>query len=146
MEGTRVGSRSPIGQRILIVLFAVGWAFVLAAILQEKAADGTLRWVIDRPWPEVIGRVGGMIAIACGGPVMLTSIYYYGLMQANDRPERRTLANFTAPISIFVPQFYTETGNRYRRLCLLWLVIFLLLLFVAFVCKSFVNGFVDRVH
>jgi hypothetical protein len=67
---------------------------------------------------------------------MLMSCYYFLSMIANVRPEKRTLANLSAPFSTFLPHFYTEAGNRYRRLHHLWLAIFLLLMAIAVTCRA----------
>jgi hypothetical protein len=48
----------PNGQRLLIAIFAILWALASASILLEGAADGRLRAILDKPWPQAGCSIG----------------------------------------------------------------------------------------
>ncbi|MFZ0854174.1 MAG: hypothetical protein WAO08_33860 [Hyphomicrobiaceae bacterium] len=129
----------PNGQRLLIAIFAIVWALASASILLEGAADGRFRAILDKPWPQAGCGMASIAAIVCAGPAMLMLIFNFLSMVANVRPEKRMLVHFVAPIAIFLPQFWTKPGNRYRRLALLWTAIFGLLATIPLTCTSFVK-------
>jgi len=125
-------------ERILIAIITVAWALTSISVLLEFTADGRLRAILNAPWPRATCGIASMAAIFCAGPAMLVALYYMSSMRAEVRPEKRLLVHFVAPVSIFLPQLWTDRGNRYRRLLLLWLAIFSLLFSIPFTCKSFV--------
>jgi hypothetical protein len=129
----------PNSQRLLIAIFAIAWALISASILLEGAADGRLRAILDRPWPQASCSMASIAAIVFAGPAMLMLIFNFLSMVASVKPEKRTLVQFVAPIAIFLPQLWTDPGNRYRRLALLWTAIFGLLASIPLTCTSVVK-------
>jgi hypothetical protein len=128
----------PTGQRLFIAIIAIGYTFISVSLLLEPAADGRLRALFDQPWPRATCGIASMVAILCAAPAMLVAIYYLLSTVAEVRPEKRMLVQFIAPIAFFLPQMWTEAGNRHRRLLFRWLAIFGLLGAIPLACKSFV--------
>jgi hypothetical protein len=128
----------PNGQRLLIAICAIAWTFISLSLLLEHIEDGQLRALLDQPWPRAACGITSIAAIFLAGPAIIVSVYYFLSMLPNVRPEERSLVPFIAPLSIFLPQLWTEPGNRYRKLFLLWIAIFAFLSFIPLTCKSLV--------
>jgi hypothetical protein len=76
---------------------------------------------------EVICRTAFGAATLLGFPVFFAAAYYLAGAQANVRAEMRWRASLMGPLAFFLPLYYTEIGNRYRRRFLLLMLCFFLL-------------------
>jgi hypothetical protein len=81
---------------------------------------------------EEICRTALLAAVLLGFPVGLAAAYYLGLARSNIRPEMKWRAILMGPLSFFLPLYYTEMGNRYRKRFLLLMSCFLLLVAMVF--------------
>jgi hypothetical protein len=75
---------------------------------------------------EVCSAVFGA-AILLGFPVGFVAAYYMVRTISNVRPEMKWRYHLMGSLSLFIPLFFTEAGNRYRRRLGLWTLCFLLL-------------------
>jgi hypothetical protein len=64
------------------------------------------------------------------------SIYNFARMLSEVRPEKRMLANFIAPVILFVPDIFTEKGIRNKYLFLLGVGVAALLVFLLIFLES----------
>ena len=108
---------------------------VFFGTLLDTYTDGSLAAVLHQPLARVVCVMASVVCLFLAGPAMLVSAYFFFCALQNVRPERRLLLHLLAPISDFLPQLYTEEGNRHRKRFLLALSAFLLLMSVPLICK-----------
>lgn len=72
-------------------------------------------------------------------PCVLAMCYYLLSMAANLKPEKRLLAHFIAPIVVFFPELFTETGNMYRRRFLICILLCVFFLSIIALCNSLLD-------
>jgi hypothetical protein len=80
-----------------------------------------------------------MTGIIAGIPCIVAVCYYLIRLRTEIRPERRALTHLVAPIAVFLPQFWTEQGNRYRKLFLLSVLVFGLFAMLPLICDKLVH-------
>ena len=69
----------------------------------------------------LVFSIGGIVGAI---PSIIAACYYLFLLRSDIRPERRMFAYLVAPVAIFLPQFWNERGNTYRRRFLISLIAF----------------------
>jgi hypothetical protein len=76
---------------------------------------------------EVICRTAFGAAVFLALPVILAAAYYLAGARANVRTEMRWRASLMGPLALFLPLYFTDEGNKYRRRFLLLTLCFFLL-------------------
>lgn len=86
---------------------------------------------------EHICRAAFIAAVLLGFPVGFAAAYYWWMAWVNIRPDIKRLAHFIGPLLFFLPSFFNETGNRYRKRFLLLTLCFLFLVTIGFLVALF---------
>lgn len=88
---------------------------------------------------ESISFILALVGFAGAVASMVASFCYFIAAKANSKPETRMARLIFAPIAIFVPHFWTEAGNVYRRRHLFSLLAFAFFALIFVISRSLIR-------